>query len=92
MAETGKKAAEGSAQPTNNPAPDIARTNSTPETPEESRNASLLVKCAWPNAEFVVEDVPVITRAGTMLTKTQLAKAEKAAGPSGVTLVVEEVN
>jgi hypothetical protein len=88
MAETGKKAAEGAALPVNNPAPDVARRDSeTLNTPDESKNASILVKCAWPHGTFTVEGVPVITAQGTHLTKTQFNQAEKAAEASGVTLV-----
>jgi hypothetical protein len=87
MAETGKKAAEGSASPTNDPAPDIARReNETVNTPDESKNASVKVSTVFPYGSFTVEGVPVITREGTMLTKTQYAQAQKAAEASGLTL------
>lgn len=93
MAETGKKAAAGSVPPVNDPAPDIARNdaNVTPDTPDESRNASVLVRTAWPHTSFIVENVPEVTSEGTMLTKPQLAQVEKAAGPSGVVITSEEV-
>lgn len=91
MAETGKKATADAVPPVNDPAPSTGA-NPTPETPAESKNASFLVSSIWPNTEFIVEGVPVITAEGTKLTKSQLKTAEEAAGPSGVSLHVEEVN
>lgn len=60
--------------------------------PAESNSASLLVKTAWPHASFTVAGVPEVTAEGTKLTKAQFDQVEKAAGPSGVTLEVEDVN
>jgi hypothetical protein len=92
MAETGKKAAGGATSPVNDPAPDIARrSDELPNTPEESQNAGYLVRTRWPHSSFVMEDVPVVTREGTKLTKAQLDKVEKSAELSGVSLIVEEV-
>lgn len=86
MAETGKKAV-GAVAPTNDPAPDIARREAeTVNTPDESRNASVKVSTVWPYGSFTVEGVPVITREGTMLTRTQFAQAQKAAEASGISL------
>lgn len=56
-------------------------------TPEES----LLVKTSWPHSSFTVPNLPELTSEGTLLTKGQLAIAEKAAELSGVKLHVEEV-
>jgi len=93
MAETGKKAAEGSAQPTTDPAPDIARNEGDQlATPNESRGASIVVKCSWPHSKFTVEGVPVVTSEGTRLTKPQLEEVQKAALASGVSLHVEGDN
>ena len=90
MAETGKKATE--AVVPSNPAPDIARRgDELPPTPKESEDAELKVSTVWPDGSFTVEDVPVITVDGTMLTKPQFEKAEKAAEESGVRLTVEDV-
>lgn len=99
MAETGKKAADNTAAtqgPPANQAVDGAAVeavrNEAPNTPDESRNASVKVTCQWPNTNFIVSDsVPEITDQGTLLTKGQLAEAEKAAEASGVSLTVEEV-
>jgi hypothetical protein len=92
MAETGKKAVSGSVQPTNDPAPDIARReDELPESPQESDKASLLVKTVWPSGQFIVENVPAITSEGTRLTKSQYEAAKKAAEPSGVVLEAEEL-
>lgn len=56
---------------------------------EESRGASKRVSTGYPVKKFVVEDVPDITREGTMLTATQLKTAQKQADVCGVQLVVE---
>jgi hypothetical protein len=86
MAETGKKPV-GAVAPANDPAPDIARReNETVSTPDESKNASVKVATVFPYGTFTVEGIPVITREGTMLTKTQYAQAQKAAEASGLTL------
>ena len=56
---------------------------------EESKGASKKVFPGYPVKKFVVEDVPDITRDGTMLTATQLKVAQKQADVCGVQLIVE---
>ena len=59
--------------------------------PAESKNASVKVACAHPTHRFVVSDeIPVITRTGTMLTKGQAKEALKAAEGCRVRLEVIE--
>ncbi|HST77295.1 MAG TPA: hypothetical protein VLN58_02280 [Verrucomicrobiae bacterium] len=46
------------------------------------------VKTAWPSGDFVVEDVPTVTRDGVELTREQADKVEKLAEQCGVRVVV----
>lgn len=97
MAETGKKTAPHASETPANPGPEVPgkttenQVTATTNETEESPRASHRVKVVFPHSSFSMEDVPTITADGTMLTKPQLAKAEKLAPEYGVELEVEDV-
>lgn len=59
------------------------------EAPEASDSGDKTVQVLFPNDEFVIEGVPVITSGGTALTSDQVETATKAAKASGVRLMVD---
>jgi hypothetical protein len=65
----------------------------TPSAPAAKASGSetgskTVVSTVWPNGDFVIEDLPTITREGTEVDSSQLAQVKELADLCGVKLQV----
>jgi hypothetical protein len=58
--------------------------------PASKGTGTVKVRTSWPQGDFIIEDVPTITRDGVELTSDQFATVEKMAKMCGVTLHIDE--
>jgi hypothetical protein len=68
---------------------DVAPASPTADEPAPAESGKVKARTVWPSGDFVVEDVPVITRLGVELSSEQADKVEKLAKDCGVRVVVE---
>lgn len=61
-----------------------------PETKDSPKSGGKTVCVVWPNNEFVVEGLPLMTREGTVLAASDVKKAQEMANLCGVELEVRD--
>jgi hypothetical protein len=61
-----------------------------PKTSEPPKSGGKTVRVVWPNNEFVVEGLPLLTREGTTVAASDVKKAQEMADLCGVDLEVDD--
>lgn len=61
-----------------------------PHTVDSPKSGGKTVHVVWPNNEFVVEGLPLITREGTVVAAADVKKAQEMADLCGVQLEVDD--